>query len=590
MKKHILLCAALALSSFGLPSCSDILDQKPLDSYTDTAVGGDLSLAESFLNYCYLRVEAENTNGVMFCNYTDETYHMHDYGTSTYTQGRASCDNYNTGWTEGKGNTWSHYYGGIKLCNQLLEDIMDTPANTDSEKEWKNQIIGQGYFLRAYYYHMLYSVYGRIPLIDHTYDLDSEFKEERADMDDVADFIVADCDKAAELLPTVYKDASDFGRATKGAALALKGRVLLYKASPLFGTPSREKWQAAADANKAVIDMNIYSLKQVSNSDEYADLFFDSKNPEVIFEKLYDEKGIAGSSASLVMQAPAGPGNGYEGWSTWQPTYEIVELFQNADGTPYKPAETKPFTILQTTIDPDSGEATQKEVTIQASDVNPWEGREIRLKANILYDGMLWGYGDSNREIELFEAGAKGVIPGKDSRTGETWWNGTKTGYNMRKFLSSHINFYDDTVVDTTPWFFIRLAEVYLNYAECQIELGNNAEALKYINLIRNRALLPDATGKDIRTEYEYERTVELMFEGQRFFDLRRWKKMEETYSKEHWPTGLKIYKLQNGTKIYYHNPEAVQQRNFDASKNYWWPIPRYELNKSTLLDAAPYE
>ena len=311
---------------------------------------------------------------------------------------------------------------------------------------------------------------------------------------------------------------------------------------------------------------------------------------KAIIEKLYDEKGIAGSSASLVMQAPAGPGNGYEGWSTWQPTYEIVELFQNADGTPYKPAETKPFTILQTTIDPDSGEATQKEVTIQASDVNPWEGREIRLKANILYDGMLWGYGDSNREIELFEAGAKGVIPGKDSRTGETWWNGTKTGYNMRKFLSSHINFYDDTVVDTTPWFFIRLAEVYLNYAECQIELGNNAEALKYINLIRNRALLPDATGKDIRTEYEYERTVELMFEGQRFFDLRRWKKMEETYSKEHWPTGLKIYKLQNGTKIYYHNPEAVQQRNFDASKNYWWPIPRYELNKSTLLDAAPYE
>ena len=77
---------------------------------------------------------------------TDETYHMHDYGTSTYTQGRASCDNYNTGWTEGKGNTWSHYYGGIKLCNQLLEDIMDTPANTDSEKEWKNQIIGQATF------------------------------------------------------------------------------------------------------------------------------------------------------------------------------------------------------------------------------------------------------------------------------------------------------------------------------------------------------------------------------------------------------------------------------------------------------------
>lgn len=144
-KTYITLCSTCTFK-FRTSFLFRYFRSKPLDSYTDTAVWSDLSLAESFLNYCYLRVEAENTNGVMFCNYTDETYHMHDYGTSTYTQGRASCDNYNTGWTEGKGNTWSHYYGGIKLCNQLLEDIMDTPANTDSEKEWKNQIIGQGYF------------------------------------------------------------------------------------------------------------------------------------------------------------------------------------------------------------------------------------------------------------------------------------------------------------------------------------------------------------------------------------------------------------------------------------------------------------
>lgn len=590
MKRNIVLYAAMALASLGFPACSDILNQEPLDSYTDSAVWEDLALAESFLNNCYLRVEAENAEGVMFCNYTDETYHMHDYGTSTYTQGRVSCDDYNTGWTEGKGNTWAHYYGGIKLCNQLLENISSTPTYTETDETWKDQIIGQAYFLRAYYYHMLYAIYGRVPLIDHTYNLDSEFNEKRADMDDVADFIVADCDKAASLLPLSYKDAADFGRATQGAALALKGRVLLYKASPLFGTPSPEKWKAAAEANRAVIDLGVYSLKPVADSEEYADLFFDAHNPEVIFEKLYDQKGIAGSSSSLVMQAPAGPGNGFGGWSTWQPTYEIVALFQQADGTPYVPAATKPFTILQTTMDAATGEAIQQETTLQAWDANPWENREIRLKANIFYDGARWGYGDSNREVELFEAGATGIIPGKDSRTGETWWNGTKTGYNMRKFLSPHIDFYDDTAVDNTPWFFIRLAEVYLNYAECQMELGNTPEALKYINLVRNRALLPDATGKDIRAEYEYERTVELMFEGQRFFDLRRWKKMETVYSASHWPTGMKIYKLQDGRKIYYHNLEPVQQRAFDPSKNYWWPIPRYELNKSDVLDAAPYK
>lgn len=588
MKRNILICTMIALSSLGISSCSDILDQQPMDSYTDAAIWGDLALAETFLNNCYLRVEAENVNGVMFCNYTDETYHMHDYGTSTYTQGRVSCDDYNTGWTEGKGNTWAHYYGGIKLCNQLLENIDVTPTYTESDKTWKNQIIGQAYFLRAYYYHMLYSLYGRVPLIDHTYDLDSEFKETRAEMDDVADFIVHDCDDAAKLLPLKYEDANDFGRATKGAALALKGRTLLYKASPLFGTPSAEKWEDAAEANMDVIELGVYSLKSVSSSDEYADLFLDKNNPEVIFEKLYDEKGIAGSSASLIMQAPSGPGNGYGGWGTWQPTYEIVNLFQNVDGTAYTAPATQPFKILQTTMV--DGEAVQKEVTIQASDVNPWKNREIRLAANILYDDALWGYESANRPVELFEAGAANVVPGKDSRTGETWWNGTKTGYNMRKFLNAHHDFLDESVVDQTPWFFIRLAEVYLNYAECQIELGNDSEALIYINKVRNRALLTDAPGKDIRAEYEYERTVELMFEGQRFFDLRRWKKMESAYSQANWPTGIKIYKLADGKKIYFHNTEAVQQRAFDASKNYWWPIPRYELNKSKFLDAAPYK
>ena len=94
MKKHILLCAALALSSFGLPSCSDILDQKPLDSYTDTAVWSDLSLAESFLKLLLFTSGSRKIqNGVMFCNYTDENLsYARLWKQSTYTQGRASCD------------------------------------------------------------------------------------------------------------------------------------------------------------------------------------------------------------------------------------------------------------------------------------------------------------------------------------------------------------------------------------------------------------------------------------------------------------------------------------------------------------------
>lgn len=156
-------------------------------------------------------------------------------------------------------------------------------------------------------------------------------------MDDVAAFIVKDCDDAAALLPVSYPDNSDFGRVTKGAALALKSRVLLYQASPLFGTPSIEKWQAAADAAHDVFDLNEYHLQDINTAnvvadpkavgDEYGNLFLDPENPEVIFEKLYDPKYGAGENMSYLYQAPCGIGNGFQGWGNFNPTQEIADFF-----------------------------------------------------------------------------------------------------------------------------------------------------------------------------------------------------------------------------------------------------------------------
>lgn len=116
--------------------------------------------------------------------------------------------------------------------------------------------------------------------------MNAEWTETRADMDEVADSIVADCNRAAQLLPTEYS-SNDFGRATKGAALAVKARTLLYKASPLFGTSSTERWKEASDAQMEVIELanqGIYSLPSVSNYEEYAALFCNAENPEIIFE------------------------------------------------------------------------------------------------------------------------------------------------------------------------------------------------------------------------------------------------------------------------------------------------------------------
>ena len=121
------------------------------------------------------------------------------------------------------------------------------------------------------------------------------------------------------------------------------------------------------------------------------------------------------------------------------------------------------------------------------------------------------------------------------------------------------------------------------------MELGNKDEALKYINLVRQRVHLPAATGAGLRSEYEYERRVELMFEGQRFFDLRRWKKMTEAYSDTNLPRAMKIYKMKDGTLLYSHDVTVLQRRNFRDAM-YWMPVPRYELLKCPNLDCVPYE
>lgn len=579
MKKAIIY-GILALAAAGFTACDDILDQEPLDSFTDEAVWGDLNLAEIYLNAQYANLMAETSKGVRFASYTDEVYQKHKYGSENYTQGYLSPDQSNIGWDATTWDPWYDYYDYIAKLNLFLERIDDVPG----DDTFRNTLKGQALFLRAWNYHMLYGLFGRVVLVDHTYSLDDEFgSETRASLDEVADFIVKDLNEAASLLHDADYSASDLGRATEGAALALKSRVLLWKASPLFGTPSRQKWQDAADAAKAVIDLDQYWLKPVTSSDEYAALFYDPTNPEVIFEKLFDPKWGAGSNDSYLHQAPMGPFNGYQGWGTMDPTHEIAARFQKADGT------TVEF----------------PEVTTEY----PWADREIRFSANLLVDGDMWGYGSDHRELELFlgdwEAGTGPGINSSENWDSE-WWNVTETGYYMRKFLNPNYDM-NGTTMHTTPWFFLRYSEVLLNYAECLIELGNNDLALDYINEVRNRALLPDATGADIRAEYEYERQMELLFEGQRFFDIRRWKKLEEIYSQ---PLNvMKIYHIgydAQGNRVKRYEVASqgwvwseaeqewvidnlLQPRRYAGEKHYWLPIPRWELNKCPYLDALPY-
>lgn len=590
MKYNIFKGGAIVCAALIMASCSDFLDVDPRNKISDAAVWSNVDLANAALTDCYTYIEGENENGVPFCSYTDDVYHRTGYATEVYTMGNVSCDNYNVGYSEARGNTWHFYYKAIKQVNELLDNIGGVPVTEGSSDATKKKMIeGQAYFLRAFFYHQLYSLYGRVPLLYHVQDINSEWKETRAPMDEVADSICKDCDRAAEILPTAYSSSDDFGRATKGAALAVKARTLLYKASPLFGTPSKERWQAASDANKAVIDLNVYSLPSVNSADEYAALFYNIENPEIIFQKLYNTKDPEGGALNYLFQAPMGAFAGGHGWGVWLPTYNAANMFENADGSKFEMKNVKSYAIKEATVE--DNKVVYKDATIDATTDSPYEGREMRFYANFIYDGSKWGYGDDNRTIGIFEPGEEGVKGGNSSacNTDDEYWNATKTGYYMKKFLNPEYNTDQEDEVDTTPWIFFRLSEIYLNYAECQMELGNKDEALKYINLVRQRVHLPAATGADLRTEYEYERRAELMFEGQRFFDLRRWKKMPEVYSGDNLPTAMKIYKMKDGTLLYSHDKTVLQQRNFRDAM-YWMPVPRYELNKCPNLDGAPYE
>ena len=333
----------------------------------------------------------------------------------------------------------------------------------------------------------------------------------------------------------------------------------------------------------------MYSLPSVNSADEYAALFYNIENPEIIFQKLYNTKDPEGGALNYLFQAPMGAFAGGHGWGVWLPTYNAANMFENADGSKFEMKNVKSYAIQEATVE--DGKVVYKDATIDATTDSPYEGREMRFYANFIYDGSKWGYGDDNRTIGIFEPGEEGVKGGNSSacNTDDEYWNATKTGYYMKKFLNPEFNTDQEDEVDTTPWIFFRLSEIYLNYAECQMELGNKDEALKYINLVRQRVHLPAATGADLRAKYEYERRAELMFEGQRFFDLRRWKKMPEVYSGDNLPTAMKIYKMKDGTLLYSHDKTVLQQRNFRDAM-YWMPVPRYELNKSPNLDGAPYE
>jgi starch-binding outer membrane protein, SusD/RagB family len=546
MKKLLLsLIAALTIAS-----CSDnLLDQQPVDRIVDETVWSDPGLVQAFVTSKYRDLGfGFNWNGdeVLWSSFSDESLFRHDYGVWVANRGELTPNNLGILADEVSNpnlNPWGKNYRYIRDANLFFERIGTVPMDSAQRRS----LTGEMKFLRAFRYFDLIRNYGAVPLITQTFALGDDFAANvaRAPLADCINFVVREADEAAALLPTA-QPTTEVGRATKGAAMALKARMLLYAASPLYtgGANDPAKWQAAAQAAKAIMDLNLYTLFP-----DYQQLFLSARNPEIIFDRGAANVRLADSGLNL--ERNNGP-NGFGGWGGNMPIQNLVDAYETTAGKPIS--------------DPTSGYDPQR----------PYANRDPRLAATVLYNGSTY----RGRTIETFTPDG---LDSPDGPDGPEPWNTSTTGYYLRKFMNENRDF-RDAAGSQAPWIYFRLGEVLLNYAEAQNEAtGPDASVYEAINRIRARARMPNVPAglsqAQLREAIRRERQVELAFEEHRFYDVRRWQIAEQTENEP--ARGVAV--TRNAAGVVSYTPIVVQQRRFQV-RNYRLPIPVKEIQANPNL------
>lgn len=517
-------------------SCNDsFLERQPLDKLSEEDVWKDANLMQAFVNNTYAKMVNGFNNDYWPMCLCDEAYR----------RGRATYHTINQGQLTPVNmvplNYWKLYYTTITDCNIFLEKASN--GKYGSSQSLVDRMVGEMKFLRAYSYMRLIALHGGVPLITKPFGFQDDFLLERNTYNECVDFIVKELDEAADLLPLSYT-GSDIGRATKGAALAIKSRTLLYAASPLYNdNGDKSKWEKAAAAAKAVIELNIYSLYP-----QYKDIFLKPYNSEVIWDRPYNNQIKVEHSLEQWFYP-----NGSGGYGQCHPTHNATEFFEMKSGL--LPKDDPNF-------DPQ----------------NPYVDRDPRFYDCILYDGAPW----QGREIETFLPG------GADSNEGNEGWNASLTGYYPRKFVDESIIKPTASNTGSSHWIYTRYGEILLNYAEAMFYLGNEEECRKYLNMIRDResVKMPHITDSGLKLEQRIrnERYVELFFEEHRFFDVRRWKVAMETDNKPAYKVNI-LKDPVTGKKTYEY--VSFQERIF-YEQNYFVPIPQSEIDKNPKLKQNP--
>lgn len=611
IKKFLLLIMVLGTC---LTACKkEFLNTLPLDKASAATVWADPALSESFVTNIYNGIYDGLLNQESMDCITDNA--LYNFGKMDIMEANISPSN--TGWVN---NTyeWGEMYARIRAANLALMNL--AAAKFDNANGIIDRLKGETYFLRGYYYNQMLRYYGAVPLIKEAYTLDNpDFTVARNTYEDCVNAIIGDLDSAAMLL---HGKTLTAGRATEGAALALKARVLLYAASDLHDISTAKakssviagfahpellgyiegdriaRWQKAKDAAKAVIDMGAYGYaldlsapaapEQAIANYTNAYLSRNGGEKELIFAKYY----IRASSDDRGAWYPRNNGpNGYHGWTSSQPTQNLVDNYEMMDGTKF-----------------DWNNAAQAGA--------PYENRDPRFYASVLYDGAPWkprtpdGAGiDPYNEIQMgqYQTGSSAAPVtyfGLDTRNSTIEnWNGTRTGYAIRKFIDPDPALQDQITKQEVPSPQIRFTEVVFNYAEACMALGQEEEARTWLNKIRFRAGMPAFTesGLALMQRYMNERNIEMLFEEQRFYDARRWMIAPQVLGQKVGVikiTGtlkpgktVEKYKYSKENYNYTYTKQdidpGVENRAWD-DKLYFPPIHRDEINRNKKLIQNP--
>lgn len=560
-KTNILKYAFVSLMAAAtFTSCDDLFDEEPIDKLTEESIWREPRLLDSYVAKWYRGLSngfdvSEGLKSGLVAQRTDQLV-----------SGMKNRSSFNEVVKEAE-NTWQGYsseiwalrYGQIQVVNRLYDN-----ADKISSGAQKDRVLAEGHFFKAYYFYDLLRNFGGVPITDKSYFPESENDRlKRATFADMVEYIVSEARTAAENLPKVYS-SSDKGRATKGAALMLAAKTYFWAAgqpfqnvsNELYGfstDKSKEMYSKALEIYKEIKDLGIYKLVPVEGKEQstisanYADIFLKNFSSESIYEVNHQKvKDQFGHKLDLKSIPPSLGGTK----CMFTPTQNHVDEYEMRDGGQVDPA-------------------------------NPYEGRDYRFYANIMYDGSTYAEKTldmTSKEIKN-DKGEIELQPGKDIRGYNGISDGyTSTGYYMRKFLNPEQDLSDNDKNCSHQHFIIwRYAELLLDCAEINFRLGNSAEALKDLNEVRERvhmAPLTSATLEDIL----HERRVELAFEDVIYWDMLRLGTAEKLLNGKTNPIkSMQIVEKLDGTKTYTvvedYNKEPEVERVF-TSRRYFLCIP----------------